>query len=194
MSETETIVLTEAGAAENAAAQGAGLASIPRLIERYMRYEKEIENLNEMLAEANARFRQLTEEEIPDALLMAGLSEVKLADGRKVTVDQFISVRVKSGETPEDTEALKKAVHRWLEESGQAHLLTHEFSVKFKKDQVDAAASTRELLEQAHAPFEEKQGVHWKLLETYVRGEIEVGREVPTDILNVQPIRRAKIE
>lgn len=55
----------------------------------------EIARLEELLAEQKGNKKQLEQEDIPNLMASCGLSEVKLQDGRKVTVGPQVSASIK---------------------------------------------------------------------------------------------------
>lgn len=55
----------------------------------------EIARLEELLAEQKGNKKQLEQEDIPNLMSSCGLSEVKLQDGRKVTVGPQVSASIK---------------------------------------------------------------------------------------------------
>lgn len=163
-----------------------GLGRLAPLVAEYYRLEEAREAHEAAGKELDAKWKRLTEQELPDMMLEAGMEELKLVGGRRLSLHAETYARARSG--------LAAELARWLIESGNPQLVTSEFKLVFKRDEADAADAARDLLRQANAPYQEKQFVHPSTLSAFVREELAQGRSVPEDLVEVTPVRRAKIE
>ena len=71
------------------------LVRVSQLVEQWLEAKAEVDRLELELSEAKGRFNQVSQKDIPEALLTTGLSEVRLADGKKVIVTDEVYASVK---------------------------------------------------------------------------------------------------
>lgn len=71
------------------------LERLQRLVRLYMEQHTAVLEAEQALDAAKKAFNKTSMEDIPEVLLGAGLSQLKLADGKKVTVKEEISCSVK---------------------------------------------------------------------------------------------------
>lgn len=71
------------------------LAKLAELVTSYQQEEREIELAEERLKERKKRAQELGQVAIPQLLLKHGLSRIRLADGKEVTIKEDVSVTIK---------------------------------------------------------------------------------------------------
>lgn len=140
--------------------------------------------LEEKIADAEAALKTLKQEhnktsqiDIPEALAECGLSEFKLANGMKVTVNPFYSASIPKGG---EEEAMN-----WLRDNGHEDLIKNTISVNFGRGEDESASKLREALNNEGSSYTDKTGVHSQTLKAFVREQVESGQNLPLDLLGV---------
>jgi hypothetical protein len=100
-----------------------GIQTIAVLAESQVDLEEQIEELNNQLKVVKEKHRRISEEQLPEALQEAGVSEFKLKDGTKVSTSTYYSARI----TPDN----KEEAFKWLRENRFADLIKNTVSVSF---------------------------------------------------------------
>ena len=139
--------------------------------------ENKIKQQEEELRETKRQLKQVSEVDIPEALAESGLSEIKLTDGTKVSVQQFYSASI-----PKDKidEALD-----WLRDNGHGDLIKNAISVDFGKGEDEQAAKLKQQLAKQGRSLTDKTGVHPQTLRAFAREQVEKGQNLPLDLLGI---------
>ena len=112
-----------------------------------------------------------------DTSLGDGLSEFKLADGTKVTVQQFYSASIPKDKVDE--------AMQWLRDNGHGDLIKNTVSVAFGKGEDTLATDLKKYLGANGNSYEDKTGVHPQTLRAFAREQIEAGQNLPLDTLGI---------
>lgn len=175
---------------ESSAADGATedqLTRLGRLAARQRDAEAELAQLAEKAKTIGAEVRRISEVDIPAVLDETGLSEVRLADGTKVSLSEDLRVTT--------TGKYRDAINRWLEREGHADLIRNEVTASFGPDraaQADALfafISERELTEEV----DRKRFVNPQSFAALIRELRTAGEDVPLSELGVMVQRRARL-
>lgn len=144
------------------------LSYLAELVEKQTACKSEVEQLEEDLKEAKKRYNQVRQEEIPNFLSQFGISEIKLADGRKVIVKQDVSVTIKD----------HKAFFDFLRKR-------HDDSIIKKMLEMESPSGelVDELINRGYI-FSLDEKIHGQTLKAYFREYLELG-ETPPDSVNV---------
>lgn len=101
------------------------LSSINQLAEMQLELEAEVAAITLQLGERQKDLRRIQEMELPNAMKDAGIEEIKLTNGAKLSIKEDISISV-----PKNN--LDKIVE-WLNEQGHGDIVKHEVSVTVPK-------------------------------------------------------------
>jgi len=143
------------------------LKTLSESIDQMLRIGGEIGNTEELLRKLKEQYRQLSEEDLPQKLAAIGMSELRLQDGSKITIDNFYSTRI--------TEKNKEAAHQWLRDNGHGDIIKNDITVSFGKGEDETAQETMELLrKEGHMP-KQREAVHPSTLKAFVKERIESG-------------------
>jgi len=143
------------------------LKTLSESIDQMLRIGGEIGNTEELLRKLKEQYRQLSEEDLPQKLAAIGMSELRLQDGSKITIDNFYSTRI--------TEKNKGAAHQWLRDNGHGDIIKNDITVSFGKGEDETAQETMELLQkEGHMP-KQREAVHPSTLKAFVKERIESG-------------------
>lgn len=164
----------------------AELASIATLCDQMANKAKQVEQLETSLELARGQLKRLEQELLPEAMQRIGLAEVKLSDGRKLTISPFYSGSIK------DENA--QAAYSWLRANECDGIIKTKVELDFGKGQTDGADKAYDLLvSQGFAPSK-KQGVHPQTLKGFIRERVENGQPIPTDLFGVFIGNKAKLK
>ena len=101
--------------------------------------EDEIAELEDKLKKKKEEADHISSKVIPELLAEQGLSEIKLADGSKVSVKQEFGATL-----PKD-EVRRDAAYQWLRDQGLGDIIKNNVSVTFGKGEDDKAQSLIDL-------------------------------------------------
>jgi len=147
--------------------------------------ETKIKRAEEDLATLKEQFKQVSQVDLPEALAETGLSEVKLVDGTKITVQQFYNASIPKDKTDE--------AFTWLRDNDHADLIKNTISCDFGRGEDGNAKVLKESLAGSGISSTDKVGVHPQTLKAFVREQVESGQKLPLDLLGVYIGQKTKI-
>jgi len=153
------------------------LARIARLAEEQRKAAQAVADAEEALKSRKKELVQISEHDLPEAMLAVGMGEVKLKDGTTVSVSDRIQARI--------SKEHEAAAFKWLEDNGEAGLIKREFKIGFGRDQEEWAAKFEEGLGKDNVGYTRKQAVHPQTLKAFVREQLEEGVEIPEEVFGV---------
>ena len=153
------------------------LKTVSKLAEYQLILENKIKHAEEDLATLKEQFKQVSQTDLPEALAETGLSEIKLTDGSKISVQQFYNASI-----PKDN--LDEAF-TWLRDNGHADLIKNTVACSFGRGEDGDAKVLKEELSRIGVSYTEKVGVHPQTLKAFVREQVESGQNLPLDLLGV---------
>ncbi len=136
---------------------------------------KHVAQLEEQLKTANENVRLLSREQIPDLLLSRGLSEIKTADGKKVTVKEKISCGV-----PKDPDK-KQVVLRWVIEQGGESIIDKNLIIGEPEESIKDYLLTKGI------PFRNDIGVHHARFRSFMSEKLGLKKGSIADV-NVEEV------
>ena len=113
------------------------------------------------------------------------MSEGKLVDGTKITVQQFYNASIPKDKTDE--------AFKWLRDNDHADLIKNTISCDFGRGEDGDAKILKESLTNSGLSFTDKVGVHPQTLKAFVREQVESGQKLPLDLLGVYIGQKTKI-
>lgn len=174
----------------------AALAEEMRGIESWM-------DQNALAIEAKAeRYRQLQDQELPDAMTSAGMKEFVLSSGEKVSIKDIVRGSIPSNSAIEKAEGAEKAALEarkvsclaWLKKNGAEALVKTELNASFGKGQGKDAQKIRQMIIKAGFPATLDDTVNFQTLNKFLRESIERGTEVPVESFSLFTGKQAKID
>lgn len=132
-----------------------------------MQLDKEIEN-NELLLSQLKRDREVfSREHIPNLLADAGIQELKLDTGEKISVEKKYYANISADRA--------EAAFKWLRDNGNGSLIKTSIVGQFGSGQEEVVdlLVLKNFLTESEIPFDEKLGVHPQTLKSFVRTQIE---------------------
>ena len=151
--------------------------SISELCNRLLDLQEQARRIEENLKSKNDEIRVLSEQEIPNLMQEAGVSEFKLADGSSVSVKPFYAARIPVSKTDE--------AFQWLTGNGYGDLIKNTVSLNFGKSEDNLANSLVEDLKSKGHNVSQKKKVEPQTLKAFVKEAIQNGQNVPMDLFGV---------
>ena len=149
--------------------------------------EDEIAALEEQLKTKKAEADDIGSRVIPELLAEQGLSEIKLADGSKVSVRKEFRATV-----PKD-DMKREAALQWLRDQGLGDIIKNNVTVSFGKGEDDKAEQLLNLAAENGFEPQQKSDVAWNTLSALYQERIEAGLDMPSDSFSLWIKDKTKI-
>lgn len=151
--------------------------SISELCNRLLDLQEQARRIEDNLKSKNDEIRVLSEQEIPNLMQEAGVSEFKLADGSSVSIKPFYAAKIPVSKTDE--------AFQWLTGNGYGDLIKNTVSLNFGKSEDNIANSLVEDLKSKGHNVSQKKKVEPQTLKAFVKEAIQNGQNVPMDLFGV---------
>ena len=149
--------------------------------------EDEIAALEEQLKNKKAEADDISSRVIPELLAEQGLSEIKLADGSKVSVKKEYRCTI-----PKD-EVRRELCYKWLRDQKLEDIIKNNIFVTFGKGEDDKAKQLLDLAVANGFEPQQKSDVSWQTLTALFRERIESGLDMPSDVFSTWVKDKTKI-
>ena len=149
--------------------------------------EDEIAALEEQLKNKKAEADDISSRVIPELLAEQGLSEIKLADGSKVSVKKEYRCTI-----PKD-EVRRELCYKWLRDQKLEDIIKNNVFVTFGKGEDDKAKQLLDLAVANGFEPQQKSDVSWQTLTALFRERIESGLDMPSDVFSTWVKDKTKI-
>ncbi len=149
--------------------------------------EDEIASLEEQLKTKKLEADDISSRVIPELLAEQGLSEIKLADGSKVSVKKEFRCTL-----PKD-EMKRTAAYQWLRDQGLGDIIKNNIFVTFGKGEDNKAEQLLNLAAENGYEPQQKSDVAWMTLTALFRERIESGLDMPSDVFSTWIKDKTKI-
>ena len=149
--------------------------------------EDEIEELEEKLKAKKEEADNISSNIIPELLAEQGLSEIKLADGSKVSVKKEFRCTLPKDEVKRD------AAYQWLRDQGLGDIIKNNVFVTFGKGEDDKAEQLLNLAAENGFQPQQKSDVAWMTLTALFRERIESGLDMPSEVFSTWIKDKTKI-
>ena len=149
--------------------------------------EDEIAAIEEQLKTKKAEADDIGSRVIPELLAEQGLSEIKLADGSKVSVRKEFRATV-----PKD-DMKREAALQWLRDQGLGDIIKNNVTVSFGKGEDDKAEQLLNLAAENGFEPQQKSDVAWNTLSALYQERVEAGLDMPSDSFSLWIKDKTKI-
>ena len=107
---------------------------LKELAARLVDMKEDIAGLETLLAERKRELNEITHRRMVDAMVECGLTEMKLPDGHKFVLQQFVSGSLPKPDADDDDEGKRRraAAVKWLEDNGASNIIKRELSWRRK--------------------------------------------------------------
>lgn len=132
----------------------------------------ELEEAEAIVATIKVHKTKLETETLPELMELAGVSEFKTIDGRKLSLSMFASGK----STPEGLD--------WLDEHGHGDLIKNDLTLTFGKGEDEEAARVADFLSKTGLHPKQKRHVHPQTLQAFIKEQVKAGADFPLDKFN----------
>jgi len=153
------------------------LKQVAALVRQQLILEQRVEDLTAELKKAQLDLAHVSGEALPAALAEHGLTELKMADGSKVTVATVISANI--------SKERSEAAHQWLRDNGFGDLIKNTVAVTFGKGEDEKAVELVKELDSEGFNVDQKEAVHPSTLKAFCKEQIEKGSEIPSELFGI---------
>jgi len=149
--------------------------------------EDEITALEEQLKNKKAEADDIGSRVIPELLAEQGLSEIKLADGSKVSVRKEFRATI-----PKD-EMRRESCLQWLRDQGLGDIIKNNVTVSFGKGEDDKAEQLLNLAAENGFRPQQKSDVAWNTLTALYQERVQSGLDMPSESFSLWIKDKTKI-
>ena len=149
--------------------------------------EDDIASIEEQLKKKKQEADHISSKVIPELLAEQGLSEIKLADGSKVSVKQEFRATL-----PKD-EVRRDAAYQWLRDQGLGDIIKNNVSVTFGKGEDNKAKQLLDLAVANGYEPNQKSDVAWNTLTALYEERVKAGLDMPSDVFSLWIKDKTKI-
>lgn len=153
------------------------LNTVSSLAEKQLRLSDEVASIEENLKAKKEELRLCQEQELPDAMSEAGLSQITLSSGEKISINEFYSAHI--------SKANQQQAYQWLVDNGHEGIIKNEVSLKFARGESAIVDETVLALKSRGLSPEVKQSIHPSTLKAFVKEQLTTGNDVPTEPFGV---------
>jgi len=146
-------------------------------------------NVAELEAELKAKKEELrltSEQELPDAMQSAGLTQITLSTGEKISINEFYNAHI--------SKANQETAYQWLIENGHEGLIKNEVLLKFGREESVVVEETVSALQSRGLSPEVRQSVHPSTLKAFVKEQFISGNDIPTEPFSIYIGTKATIK
>jgi len=173
-------------AKNSVAASTEKMAQLQGLAEEQAGIEKELAQAERLLANIQARWRDVAERRLPELMDDIGLADFKTSTGLQIKVNETIRASIPKPKAPE--------AFAWLIEHKHESLIKRTVSVTFGKgEEKEAKEFTDHLKSDLRMEYGDKASVHAATLSAFVKEKLEAGEDIPLDLFGVFRQRVSKI-
>lgn len=164
------------------------LSLITQLANRQLELEDEVATIEEQLKLKKQELRAVAEKDLPEALLNEGVEQIKLENGRVISIKTSYHASI--------PEARKGEAFGWLRANGYDGIIKRDVIAKFGKGEDDLAGALFNYLRKKLPNVEvtDKETVHASTLKAFVKERIEEGENIPMEAFGVFVVTEAKIK
>ena len=149
--------------------------------------EDDIAAIEDQLKKKKEEADHISSKVIPELLAEQGLSEIKLADGSKVSVKKEFRCTL-----PKD-QVKREQAYEWLRNEKLGDIIKNNVFVTFGKGEDDKAKSLIELaVENGYEPSQ-KSDVAWNTLTALYEERVKAGLDMPSDVFSLWIKDKTKI-
>jgi|TARA_R110000803_G_scaffold46646_1_gene97788 hypothetical protein len=162
------------------------LSVVSGLANKQLQVGSELAELEGAVKAKKEELRLISEQELPDAMQAAGLNEIVLSSGEKISIGEFYSAHI--------SKANQEVAYQWLTANGHEGLIKNEVSLRFGRDENEVVKETVSNLKARGLSPEVRQSVHPSTLKAFVREQLTSGSDIPTEPFGIYIGTKATIK
>ena len=140
------------------------LEEVGQLCEEAEKQQDYVNELSQKLKDEQAKLRDLLEIKIPELLESAGMKELKLTSGKKISIVDELSFNI--------PEAKRPTCMNWLRENGFDSIIKNVVTAQFVKGEDQAAIEWYRKLLAAGLNTSHKEDVNWQTMKAFLKEQI----------------------
>lgn len=153
------------------------LATVSSLAQKQLNLANEVAEIESTLKAKKEELRLTQEQELPDAMQQAGLTQIVLSTGEKISINEFYSAYI--------SKANQQQAYQWLLDNGHDGIIKNEVSLKFNRGESGIVDETVSALKSRGLAPEVKQSIHPSTLKAFVKEQLTTGNDIPTEPFGV---------
>jgi|TARA_R110000787_G_scaffold81501_2_gene176687 hypothetical protein len=149
------------------------LSIVSNLANKQLKLATELKQLEVDLKSKKEELRLTSEQELPDAMQAAGLTQIVLSTGEKISINEFYNAHI--------SKANQETAYKWLIKNGHAGLIKNEVLLKFDRGEDEKVEQTVSALQARGLSPNLRQSVHPSTLKAFVKEQFTSGNDIPTE-------------
>ena len=162
------------------------LSIVSTLANKQLKLATEVSELETSLKAKKEELRLTSEQELPDAMQAAGLTQITLSTGEKISINEFYNAHI--------SKANQEKAYEWLVSNGHEGLIKNEVLMKFGRDESEVVEQTVSALQSRGLSPEVRQSVHPSTLKAFVKEQFTSGNDIPTEPFGIYIGTKASIK
>ena len=162
------------------------LSIVSKLANKQLKLAAEVAELDAGLKAKKEELRLTAENELPDAMQSAGLTQITLTTGEKISINEFYNAHI--------SRANQEKAYEWLVSNGHEGLIKNEVLLKFGREEIEVVDQTVSALQARGLSPEVRQSVHPSTLKAFVREQFNSGNDIPTEPFGIYIGTKATIK
>ena len=162
------------------------LSTVSTLANKQLQLATEVAGLEADLKAKKEELRLTSEQELPDAMQQAGLTQITLSSGEKIAINEFYNAHI--------SKANQEKAYEWLVTNGHEGLIKNEVLLKFGREETEVVDQTVSALQSRGLSPEVRQSVHPSTLKAFVKEQITTGNDIPTEPFGIYIGTKATIK
>jgi len=159
---------------------------VSNLAKKQLQLARQVATLEEDLKAKKEELRLTSEQELPDAMQAAGLNQIVLSTGEKISINEFYNAHI--------SKANQEVAYQWLVENGHEGLIKNEVLLKFGREESTVVDETVSALQSRGLSPEVRQSVHPSTLKAFVKEQFTSGNDIPTEPFGIYIGTKATIK
>lgn len=172
--------------ADGKAASEDQLAAIVQLAERQLELQEEVNQIELQLKKKAEELKNISQNILPDAMENAGISELKLSNGAKLSLKKDMSIAVPKSRMEDICE--------WLREQKHDSLILHQLVTEIPKGKDDLAAKAIKLLAPLKLMIQDTENVNSTSLKALLKDLRAKGSDVDLGFFGAYEYKKAEIK
>mgnify|MGYP003636795578 CR=1 FL=1 len=162
------------------------LSTVSNLASKQLKLTAELAALEAEFKAKKEELRLTSEQELPDAMQAAGLTQIILSTGEKISIKEFYSAHI--------SKANQEKAYQWLLSNGHEGLIKNEVLLKFGREESETVRETVSALQSRGLAPEIRQSIHPSTLKAFVREQLTTGNDIPTEPFGIYIGTKATIK
>ena len=162
------------------------LTIVSDLANKQLKLASEVSELEADLKAKKEELRLTSEQELPDAMQQAGLTQITRSSGEKIASNEFYNAHI--------SKANQEKAYEWLVTNGHEGLIKNEVLLKFGREETEVVDQTVSALQSRGLSPEVRQSVHPSTLKAFVKEQITNGNDIPTEPFGIYIGTKATIK